>query len=189
MKISLSWTWGVLLLTGVAIGIVAGCTRPADKTAEEHQAGPVMKAVAMLSPTVGQKAGGMVTFLKEGEGIRIVAEIHGLAPGAHGFHIHQYGDCSAPDATSAGAHFNPTGEPHGGPDAEKRHAGDLGNVEAGQDGNAMINRLDSRIVLDGDQSILGRSVIVHAQPDDFRTQPTGGAGARIACGVIGAARK
>jgi Cu-Zn family superoxide dismutase len=129
-----------------------------------------------------------VTFTKEDKGTRILADIYGLTPGAHGFHIHQYGDCNAPDAASAGGHFNPAGEPHGAPNMEKRHAGDLGNLEAGQDGKAKINMLDTRIAFEGAQSILGRSVVVHLQPDDFKTQPTGGAGARMACGVVGAAK-
>jgi Cu-Zn family superoxide dismutase len=131
---------------------------------------------------------GSVIFTREDKGMRITAEVHGLTPGAHGFHIHQYGDCSASDAASAGAHFNPTGEPHGGPDSEKRHTGDTGNLVAGQDGIAKIDISDNRIALEGEQSILGRAVVVHVQPDDFKTQPTGGAGARVACGVIGAAK-
>ena len=112
----------------------------------------------------------------------------GLAPGNHGFHIHEFGDCSAADFTSAGGHFNPAGNPHGGPKDAKRHEGDMGNVEAGADGSATIDYTDNELRFEGSQSILGRGVIVHANPDDFKTQPTGNAGGRVACGVVGVAK-
>jgi Cu-Zn family superoxide dismutase len=119
-------------------------------------------------------------------GVQIVADLEGLEPGKHGFHIHENGDCSAPDAESAGGHFNPDGSPHGAPDnpASQRHVGDLGNVEADADGKAHYERTDQIISMEGDNSIVGKAVIVHAQSDDLQTQPTGGAGPRLACGVI-----
>src|ERR1700709_1272815 len=88
------------------------------------------KAVAVLSPTANSKVMGTVTFTKSGDDVKVVADITGLTPGKHGFHIHEFGDCSAPDATSAGSHFNPTKHQHGAPEASARHAGDMGNIEA-----------------------------------------------------------
>ena len=114
--------------------------------------------------------------------------LSGLKEGSHGFHIHEFGDCSAPDGTSAGGHFNPSGEPHAGPKDAARHTGDLGNVEAGKDGTATLEYVDAKAAFDGPNSILGRGVIVHEKVDDLKTQPTGNAGARLACGVVGAAK-
>lgn len=146
-------------------------------------------AIVVLNPTAGNHAQGNVTFTQEGSGVRVIAQITGLKPGQHGFHIHEYGDCSSPDANSAGGHFNPKNASHGTPTGEKRHAGDLGNIEADQSGTARLELVDPVLSLDGSESILGRAVIVHADADDFKTQPTGGSGARLACGVIGIAKK
>jgi Cu-Zn family superoxide dismutase len=111
-----------------------------------------------------------------------------LNPGTHGFHVHEFGDCSAPDFASAGGHFNPTSEPHAGPKDAHRHEGDLGNVEAGADGSVAVDYTDSGLRFEGDKSILGRAVVVHANADDLKTQPSGNAGGRVACGVIGVAK-
>ena len=120
--------------------------------------------------------------------MKVVADLEGLnANQKHAFHIHQYGDCSAPDATSAGGHYNPEGHQHGLPDAQNRHAGDLGNVQADADGKAHYEITVSNVSIMGHMNpILGRGVIVHAKVDDGG-QPVGNAGARIACGVIGVA--
>ena len=143
------------------------------------------KAVAVLHPTKGNNVRGTVTFTKEAGGVRIVANLTGLTPGAHGFHAHQTGDCSAPDASSAGGHFNPTDMPHSAPDSDQRHAGDFGNLTADASGKATYNKLDTKVELDGPNSIVGRAIIVHAKADDLKTQPTGDAGGRQACGVVG----
>jgi Cu-Zn family superoxide dismutase len=145
-----------------------------------------MKATVELEPTEGNKATGTVTFTSVDGGVQIVADLEGLEPGKHGFHIHENGDCSAPDAEMAGGHFNPEGSPHGAPDnpAAQRHVGDLGNVEADEEGKAHYERTDQLISMEGENTIVGKAVIVHAQPDDLETQPTGGAGPRLACGVI-----
>lgn len=145
----------------------------------------ITKAVAYLKPTPGNTAYGTVTFIQEGNKVRVIAEIYDLSPGKHGIHIHEYGDCSSSDAMSAGLHFNPTNSVHGSPDSRDRHVGDLGNVDADKSGKARYERLDDRISLTGRNSIIGRSVVIKAKADDFKTQPGGGAGARIACGVIG----
>lgn len=144
----------------------------------------VKKAICKLAPTQGNKVMGQVTFTAIEGGVKIVADVSGLKPGEHGFHIHENGDCSAPDGTSAGGHFNPTGAPHAGPDAMARHVGDLGNLVADQSGYAHYERVDKLISLGGDHSIIGRSVVIHADKDDFKTQPAGNSGARLACGVI-----
>lgn len=145
-------------------------------------------AIAVLHPASGSGVTGCVKFTRETEGVRVEADLAGLAPGRHGFHIHEFGDCSAPDATSAGGHWNPADAPHGAPTAHERHAGDLGNLEAGPDGRARLVWVDTMIRLDGPNSIVGRAVIVHAGADDLSTQPTGNAGGRVACGVVGLAR-
>ncbi|HTH47294.1 MAG TPA: superoxide dismutase family protein [Candidatus Limnocylindria bacterium] len=141
-------------------------------------------AIAVLSAASGSTVGGTVNFIAEKDGIRVVANFGGLSPGLHGFHIHEHGDCSAPDAKSAGGHFNPTGMPHAGPMDAARHMGDLGNLEADAAGNATYSRKFSDLKIRGATSILGKAVIVHAKADDLKTQPAGDAGDRVACGVI-----
>jgi Cu-Zn family superoxide dismutase len=146
------------------------------------------QAVAVLHPTADQHCHGVVRFTQEGESVKVVAELEGLTPGhKHAFHIHQYGDCSAPDGMSAGGHYNPEGHQHGLPDTENRHAGDLGNVQADEQGKAHYEITVNNISISGQKNpIVGRAVIVHAKPDDGG-QPVGNAGARIGCGVIGIA--
>jgi Cu-Zn family superoxide dismutase len=156
---------------------------------EESPAQPsVTRALCLLAPTQGHAVRGTVTFLQQDGAVLVRAEITGLTPGAHGFHVHEFGDCSAPDAASAGGHFNPMGHQHAGPDAPARHMGDLGNLVAGEDGVARMERLDKILKLGGPHSIVGRAVIVHEKVDDLATQPTGNAGGRVACGVIGAGK-
>ena len=146
------------------------------------------QAVAVLHPTSGQQCHGVVRFTQEGESVKVVADLEGLNPGQkHAFHIHQYGDCSAPDGMSAGGHYNPEGHQHGLPDAENRHAGDLGNVQADDQGKAHYEITVKNISISGAKNpVVGRAVIVHAKPDDGG-QPVGNAGSRIGCGVIGIA--
>jgi Cu-Zn family superoxide dismutase len=145
------------------------------------------KAVAVLHSASGSQVSGTITFTKSGDSVQVVADITGLTPGKHGFHIHEFGDCSAADATSAGGHFNPMKKPHGAPDASERHAGDLGNIEADSTGKAHLDLKDNMLKFSGENSILGRAVIVHEKADDW-SQPTGNAGGRVACGVIGVAK-
>src|SRR5438034_2068239 len=164
----------------------AGFTAQAQP--EEKSSAP-LKAVAVLHPTAGNKVSGTVTFTEVADGVQVHAEIMGLTPGKHGFHVHEFGDCSVADACSAGVLFNPTNQPHAGPDAAARHEGDMGSVEADASGNAKLDYVDHQISLTNDaKSAIGRSVVVHAKPDDLKTQPSGDSGARIACGVIGWAK-
>lgn len=160
----------------------------AQAQTEEKSSAP-LKAIAVLHPTAGNKVGGTVTFTEVADGVQVNAELTGLTPGNHGFHVHEFGDCSAPDLSSAGGHFNPTNKPHAGPDATERHVGDMGNVEADASGKAKLEYLDHHISLTNDQSsVIGRAVVVHAKADDLKSQPAGDSGARIACGVIGRAK-
>ncbi len=151
-------------------------------------AAPVTKAIAVVNPLGTSGVSGTVTFTEAEKGVKVEAKLSGLKEGAHGFHIHEFGDCSAADGSSAGGHFNPSGEPHASPLAAQRHVGDMGNLTAGSDGTATLSYVDARASFEGASSILGRGVIVHANPDDFKTQPTGNAGGRLACGVIGVAK-
>ena len=109
----------------------------------------------------------------------------GLAAGMHGFHIHEKGDCGDAEFKNAGGHFNPANEAHGAPTDADHHAGDLGNIEIAADGSgALAISSDMLTVGPGDISVVGRAVILHEKQDDLKTQPTGDAGGRIACGVI-----
>lgn len=146
------------------------------------------KAIASLHPTQGSSVGGTVTFTKSGDEVKIVADVTGLTPGKHGFHIHEYGDCSSPDGSAAGGHFNPTNNPHAGHDIAQRHEGDLGNLEADSSGKAHLELTDTMITMSGDKSIIGRGIIVHEKEDDLKSQPVGNAGGRVACGVISIAK-
>jgi superoxide dismutase, Cu-Zn family len=148
----------------------------------------IKKAVAVLHPASGSQVMGTVTFTNMSDGVQVVADVTGLTPGKHGFHIHEFGDCSAPDGASAGGHFNPTHKSHGAPDAAERHAGDLGNLEADAAGKAHLEWKDKMLKLSGENSVLGLAVIVHAKEDDLKSQPVGNAGGRLACGVIGVAK-
>lgn len=147
-------------------------------------AGP--SAVAELQPTKGNSATGTVRFTQSGDKVRVAGDVRGLKPGQeHGFHIHEAGDCSSGDGMSAKGHFNPQGKPHAHPSTSERHAGDMPALKADDYGNARVDTtLDIITVAPGATSIVGRGLIVHASPDDYRTQPTGNAGARLACAII-----
>jgi superoxide dismutase, Cu-Zn family len=146
------------------------------------------KAIAVLHPTKGSNVEGTVTFTRSGDEIKIVADVTGLTPGKHGFHIHEFGDCSSPDGKAAGGHFNPSNNPHAGHDAAQRHEGDMGNLDADSSGKAHLELTDKMMMMSGEKSIIGRGVIVHEKADDLKSQPTGDAGGRLACGVIGIAK-
>ena len=146
-------------------------------------------AVVRLHATEGNSVSGVIWFSKVVGGVKITGTIEGLPPGDHGFHIHQFGDCSFTDGKSAGGHFNPEGVDHGAPTDEIRHVGDLGNITSNFDSVAVFEFVDVAITLAGGNSILSRAVIIHAGSDDLNSQPTGAAGARLACGVIGIANK
>jgi Cu-Zn family superoxide dismutase len=160
--------------------------RQAEKKAHT-KAAPISKAVAILLPTKGSKAEGRVTFTQTDGTVHVHAEISGLTPGDHGFHIHEFGVWSE-DGMASGGHYNPTQQKHAGTDTPKRHVGDLGNITANENGNATVDLDDPSLSFHGPTSILGRGLVVHEKADDFKTQPTGNAGGRIAVGVIGVAK-
>jgi superoxide dismutase, Cu-Zn family len=160
----------------LAVALVGCRSMPADAP----------RATANLQPTKGNNVRGTVNFAQVGDKVRVSANLQGLKPhGEFGFHIHEAGDCSSGDGMSAKGHFNPHGKPHGHPSSAERHAGDLPSLKAGNDGRAKLDATVDAITLrPGAGSIIGRGLILHADPDDYKTQPTGNAGARLACGVI-----
>lgn len=177
-----------LVIPTLALAVVlSGCAQ--QQEAEQPGRPAVNKAVAVLHPTEGSEVHALVSFTREAEGVHVVAHVEGLEPGDHGFHIHEFGDCSAADATSAGGHYNPEDVPHGGPESPQHHVGDLGNITADENGVATLEQVFPFLSLGGQQSIIGRAVIVHADADDLSSQPTGAAGARLACGVVGIAQQ
>ncbi len=143
-------------------------------------------ASATLEPRSGSKVSGTVTFTQVGDLVRVSGTVTGHTKGPKGFHIHEKGDCSAPDATSAGGHFNPHMGKHGGPYEPVKHAGDLGNLNFGPDGTAKFSYVVGDISVSSSKpdGIIGRAVVVHAAADDLKTDPTGNSGGRVACGVI-----
>jgi Cu-Zn family superoxide dismutase len=167
-----------LILAGAAVALLGACqSNPADEPA---------RATAALQPTKGNKAFGEATFEQAGDKVRVIVFAQGLKPDAeHGFHIHEAGDCSSGDGMSAKGHFNPHAKPHGNPSSGERHAGDLPSLKADKSGRAKIDVTVGAIAIgSGAGDIVGRGLIIHADPDDYKTQPTGNAGARLACGVI-----
>ena len=163
-------------VAAAAVALLAGCASMGT--------GP--SATANLQPTRGNTATGTVTFSQQGGKVRVAANVSGLTPNQeHGFHAHEKGDCSSGDGMSAGGHFNPFNREHGHMAQGGRHAGDLPNLRADSYGNASLDTsLDIIAVADGQGSIVGKAVIVHVQPDDYKSQPVGNAGARMACGVV-----
>lgn len=146
-------------------------------------------ASVQLLPTEGNTANGLLTLTQDGDSVLLSGTMHALKPGGQfGFHIHEKGDCSAPDASSAGDHFNPANAQHGDPDGGTHHAGDMHNISSDAQGSAPVAARADGVSLDGGQpnGVVGRAVVLHEKPDDYQTQPSGGSGARIACGVINA---
>ena len=173
----------------VAAAFLTQTSRAADEHSMHDMAVPVIdNAIAVLVPTEGNSVRGIVRFTKVPGGVHVVADVTGLTPGLHGFHVHEFGDASSADGAAAGGHFNPSHANHGAPSDVQRHTGDLGNLEADASGHATLDLVDAGLVLDGSHSIIGRGLIVHASPDDLKSQPTGNAGKRVACGVIGVAK-
>jgi Cu-Zn family superoxide dismutase len=164
-----------LSLIAVAILLTACVTTP-----------PAPSAAAQLAPTQGNTAVGSVKFVSQGGKVLVTGEVSGLKPNAlHGFHIHDKGDCSSGDGMSTGGHFNPDAKPHGAHDADAHHAGDLRSLQADARGVATFSFESTTLkVGEGMNDVIGHGLIVHRDPDDFTTQPTGNSGARIACGVI-----
>lgn len=157
------------------------------KAEEQAGRGGAKKAVAVIHGFGDHPVKGVIHFMATDDGVEIIGEISGLKPGKHGFHIHEFGDCSSADPKCHGGHFNPDKKKHGGPSDVERHVGDLGNITANGRGVAEIRMTDRQIALSGPHSIIGRAVILHAGVDDLKTDPAGNAGDRIAGGVVGIA--
>ncbi len=171
--------------------LLAACSRSASTTAtavtHPASAAPGAAAKAVLFGTSNSPASGQLQLSVSATGVSITGEITGLPPGTvHGIHVHEVGDCSAIDATSAGGHFNPDHAQHGGPTSTPRHMGDLSNIEADGQGHARVNATIAGATLrdGGPHDLMGKALIVHDKPDDYMTQPAGDSGDRIACGVV-----
>ena len=168
--------------------LVSGCKSQGknDHMSSKMSMGP--SAMAMIKPAQAaatqpsnKNVMGDASFNQADNGVKVVANLSGLSPGKHGFHIHESGDLSDPQLKSAGAHYNPTHMRHGGPDTAEHHAGDLGNITADAQGNAHMEMTMKNVSLD---ELIGKSVIVHAGVDDLKTDPAGNSGGRVAGGVI-----
>jgi Cu-Zn family superoxide dismutase len=178
-----------LAMSVTLIGLAAcGDSRPNNISAAPPAAPAPTNAVAILTPVAGHTGSGTIHFTVVPTGLHITADVSGFHPGKHGFHIHEYGDLTASDLSSLGGHFNPTGQVHGGPDSAHHHAGDLGNLVIGDDGQGHVDEVVANLSLSGDTSILGRSVVIHEGEDDMSSQPAGNSGMRIAAAVIGLAK-
>lgn len=163
-----------LVLFSVTLLILGACATTSRPTAS-----------ATLSPTSGSSASGTVTFTEMQDGsVQVKVALTGVPAGRHGFHVHDKGDCGD-NGNAAGGHFNPAGVAHGAPNAAAHHAGDFGNVDADANGNVNATlTMHGVTVSAGPNSVVGHAVILHANSDDLTTQPTGNAGARIACGLV-----
>ena len=165
--------------------LLAACAAAPQRNAAPMATHQAREAVVNLAPASGSPVSGRLVLVPMGDGLHLRGEVGGLMPGSrHGFHIHEKGDCSAADASSAGGHFNPTGQPHGAHNSGKHHVGDMPELMTDASGTANISFNSSSLKLRGPNSIIGKAVIVHAAPDDVNAQPSGNAGARLVCGVI-----
>lgn len=166
------------------LALLTGCSHGPKVNSSTGMVMDVMEA--KIAPTQGNKVNGTVDFIGQKDGsVKVVVDLQALEPNAtHAIHLHEIGDCSAPDAASAGAHYNPENKPHGLPPAEDRHAGDLGNFTTDKDGKVHYEITVTTVTMATSRNpVLGRAVIVHANKDDG-SQPAGNAGARIGCGVV-----
>ena len=173
------------LLIGVSI-LLMGCERVQQQAGVLPTETPAEQAHAVISSLNDSGVTGMAVFTQNGDQITFTAEIQGASPGLHAIHIHANGDCSAPDGTSAGGHWNPTDVAHGKWGEGEFHLGDIGNITVGEDGTGHITLTTDlwEIGTGSDVDVVGKGIIVHADADDFVSQPSGNAGARIGCGVI-----
>lgn len=177
MKLSL--IVALIMVSAIAI-LSAGKSSIAGATP-----GAAAKATATLASKSGSTVTGKATFTEKSDGVEIVVEVAGAKPGLHGVHLHATGDCSAADASSAGGHFNPGNTAHGAPNADPHHAGDFGNINVGANGKGTLRLLAKGLtVASGPNSVVGHALVVHADPDDLKTQPSGNSGARVACGAV-----
>ena len=165
----------------------AQSSTPAAPAAQSTAQSTAKSATVNLASASGSLVSGKLTVVPMGDGVHLTGEVGGLSPGStHAIHIHEKGDCSAADASSAGGHFNPSAQPHGKVGSGAHHGGDMDNLVANAEGVAQVNAHAQGVTLGGGAAndVAGKAVIVHAAADDYRTQPTGNAGGRVACGII-----
>jgi len=179
-----------MIILGLAL-LAAGCGGEQETAALPEKPASIaregqLEAVAVIEAKSGSDVTGTATFIGDGGMVTLMIEIQNAAPGDHAFHIHEIGDCSAEDASSAGGHWNPTGSDHGAWGGEHHHMGDVGNIVVGEDGNGSFQMMSQiwTIGTGEDNDVVGKSVVIHDAVDDFNTQPTGDAGGRIGCGVV-----
>jgi Cu-Zn family superoxide dismutase len=178
---------GFLLVLGAA-SLIGGCgsQEPASEDAAAASAESIRRLDTVLKSKSGSELTGIAMFIQDSAGVSLQLNVENSPPGEHAVHIHEIGDCSADDASSAGGHWNPTAEDHGQWGEAPHHLGDIGNITVGEDGMGALSLTTDRWTLGGgaDNDIYGKAIIVHADPDDFTSQPTGAAGGRIGCAVI-----
>jgi len=177
---------GIVLIALVGL-VAAGCGGGTEEAEDSSQsARTIRRGIAYIDPKSGSELTGKALFLNEPGQVALQIDIENAPPGELAVHIHETGDCSAPDGTSAGSHWNPTDEAHGKWEDGAFHLGDIGNVVIGDDGTGAITMTTGRWSMGTGEvnDVLGKAIIVHEQADDFNTQPTGAAGKRIGCGVI-----
>jgi Cu-Zn family superoxide dismutase len=166
---------------------LAGCEQAGQDSAADRGPAAAQQAKAELRNAKGETIGN-ATFTETAAGVAIAVEVSGLTPGPHGIHVHQVGRCDPPEFESAGDHFNPENKQHGAENPRGKHAGDLGNIDVGQDGRGTLNQTTNAVTLgSGENSLLrgqGTSLILHASADDRKTDPAGNSGDKVACGVI-----
>jgi Cu-Zn family superoxide dismutase len=184
----MSRRWPALAGACAAVAVMAGCaTAPPAPSAAGAAARAATKssANALLEPTKGNRARGSVRFFEQGSEVLVFTDVHNLVPGSrHGMHLHEKGDCRGGDGMAAGGHFNPDDDPHG-PQDGRHHAGDLPMIVADANGVSQQTFVVRGLTVSaGAHSVVGKALIVHADADDYTTQPTGNSGARIACGVV-----
>ena len=174
----------LLLLIGISV-VLTSCERmPQQAGVLSMPSGK--QAIATIGPASGSNVTGMAVFTQNGDQVTVTIDIQNASPGLHGVHIHENGDCSSPDGKSAGGHWNPTDVAHGKWGEGEFHLGDIGNITVGEDGTGSIELTTDlwEIGTGSDIDVVGTGIIVHADADDFISQPSGNAGARIGCGVI-----
>lgn len=178
----------LILFSALFITTIGSSVSLAQSKTDTSKTKPVVRrsvtAIAVISGNTSEGITGEVRFVRLKKGVRVSGEIYGLTPGKHGFHVHEKGACDRPDFTSAGPHFNPSASKHGSMHSETRHAGDFGNIIADDYGVAKFSFIDYTLSFKGDNSVIGRSVIVHEKEDDLKTDPSGNSGNRIGCGVV-----
>jgi Cu-Zn family superoxide dismutase len=175
-----------LLLTAAVACSGGGGSDSSGSAAAGEGGSEVRRTTVRLNPTKDNQANGSAIFLREGGRTTLQLSLQNTPPGVHAVHLHETGDCSARDASSAGAHWNPAGAKHGMWGKPPFHLGDIGNVTVGENGTGSLNLTTDLWSMGSaaENDLLGKAVIVHAKSDDFMTQPSGAAGERIACGVI-----